>query len=74
MGTLVQKKLMKTKIDELTRLAFVWAEQDRQSLADCYPEGAKEKKKHRAEAKQLRDYRIKRWGYTKLDRIMGDIP
>ncbi len=55
------------KTTELTRLAFIWAEQDRSSLADAWPKGSDEAKKAALQAKQLRDYRMRRWGRTMLE-------
>ena len=57
-------------VDELTRLAFIWAEQDRQTLAECWPPGSKERRQAASEANQLRRYRLKRWGRTKLEVIL----
>ncbi len=49
---------------ELIRLAFIWAEQDRDALAECYNPGTEERAEHRAEAAQLRAYRQNRFGRT----------
>lgn len=64
--------MKKLPVDELTRLAFVWAEQDRLSLADAWgmdksPEG----REAMSEAAQLRKYRMKRWGRTKGDTLLA---
>lgn len=56
-------------VNELTRLAFVWAEQDRASLADCWPIGCAEHEKAATEAGWLREYRLKRWGKTVGDTL-----
>ncbi len=56
-------------VDELTRLAFVWAEQDRASLADAWPRGSKERAAARAEYDKLKAYRTKRWGRTRGDAL-----
>jgi hypothetical protein len=58
------------KIDELTRLAFVWAEQDRAALADAWPKGSPERKKAASQADELRRYRLKRWGNTRLENLL----
>lgn len=60
----------KLTVDELTRLAFVWAEQDRNAMADAWPAGSDERKEAEAECRQLRDHRMKRWGRTKLEAVM----
>lgn len=60
-------------VDELTRLAFIWAEQDRSAMAEAWPAGSKERVKAWAHVKQLRAYRIKRWGKTKMETIMGTV-
>lgn len=62
--------MKKTQEDELTRMAFLWAEQDRSSLADCWPLGSPERAEAREQAKQLRDYRLQRWGKTKLEGLI----
>ncbi len=54
---------------ELIRLAFIWAEQDRDALAECFNPGTKERAEHRAEAAQLLAYRQKRFGRTVSDDI-----
>lgn len=59
--------MKRLKIDELMRLAFVWAEQDRSSFADAWPDGSEEQKAARWEQNQLREYRLKRWGKTRLE-------
>jgi len=57
----------KMSIDQLTRCAFVWAEGDRRSFAQCYPKGSKERKKAISQANQLHEYRTKTWGKTALE-------
>lgn len=59
----------KLSFDELTRLAFVWAEQDRASLADCWPPGSNERANSKSQYDQLKAYRLKRWGRTKGDEL-----
>jgi hypothetical protein len=56
--------------DELTRLAFVWAEQDRAALADAWPYGSEEHEKAKSEYLQLKAYRLKRWGRTQTEAIL----
>lgn len=57
----------KLSLKELTRMAFIWAEQDRASLADAWPRGTPEHEQAKAEAAQLREYRKKRWGKTQME-------
>ncbi len=59
----------KLPVRELTRLAFVWAEQDRDSIADCWPPNSPERAEAENESRQLRAYRMKKWGRTVGDRI-----
>lgn len=54
-------------IDELMRLAFIWAEQDRDAMADAWPRASAESKHAAFQALQLRNYRLKHWGRTKLE-------
>jgi len=58
---------MNKRDDALTRRAFVWAEQDRQSLAECWPLGSKERREALRQADRLRRYRMAHWGRTKLE-------
>ncbi len=63
-------------INELMRLAFIYAEQDRGSLAGCYTEGAPERDEAINLYEQLKAYRLKRWGRTlgdKLDEIKTSV-
>jgi len=55
--------------DELLRQACIYAEYDRQSFADAYSKDPNNKYKKEAEAflRQVRAYRKKRWGKTKLE-------
>lgn len=57
-------------VNELTRLAFIWAEQDRSAMAQAWPAGSKERAEAWAQVKALRAYRLKRWGKTKMETIM----
>lgn len=54
-------------VDELTRLAFIHAESDRQDFANCNPEGSVEREEALKFVKQAHAYRMKRWGKTKLE-------
>lgn len=62
--------MKKLSIDELTRLAFVWAEQDRLTLADACCEKSPERAEAWDEYKQLKAYRAKRWGKTRMEQIL----
>lgn len=64
------------KIDEMLRLACLYAEQDRLSLLDAYKNNQDEQVARDAEAflKKLRKYRIKRWGNTELEANLKDVP
>jgi hypothetical protein len=59
-------KPKKLSVDELTRLAFVWAEQDRATLAEAWGD-SEEGKQTENQAALLRAYRLKKWGKTKLE-------
>ncbi len=58
----VYRKCVARQNNELTRLAFIWAEQDRNQERQCYSKGSKPYRKARAEMNALRRYRLKRWG------------
>ena len=58
-------------VDELTRRAFVWAEQDRSSLADAWGVGTPERAEAESEYQQLKAYRMKRWGRTRMEQLLG---
>jgi hypothetical protein len=62
---------MKITIDELTRLAFLWAEQDRAALADAWPKGSPERAEAREMASRLKAYRTKRWGLTQMEVLLS---
>lgn len=68
-----KQNMKKLSVDELTRLAFVWAEQDRSSLAQCWPKGSLERQEAAEEANQLRQYRLKRWGRTLGDAALESV-
>lgn len=57
------------KISKLTRLAFVWAEQDRTALSKCWPKGSPQRKEAEEQAAALRSYRLGRWGRTLGDKL-----
>lgn len=61
---------MKLTDDELIRKAFIWAEQDRVSYADCWEKGSLERKEVEAQYVQLRAYRMKHWGKTKIESVL----
>lgn len=58
-------------IDELTRRAFIWAEQDRDAMYHAWPVGSKERRRAKSERDQLRRYRLKRWGRTQLESALA---
>lgn len=59
------------RVDELTRLAFVWAEQDRAALANAWPQGTPERAEAESQYQQLKAYRMKRWGRTKMEALIS---
>lgn len=66
----------KLSVSELTRLAFIYAEQDREAYLDAWrgvtdADGKKIKEDTASLIKQLRDYRCKRWGRTKLETLLS---
>lgn len=58
-------------MDELTRLAFVWAEQDRAAMAEAWADGTPERAEAESQYAQLKAYRIKRWGRTQMEAILS---
>lgn len=64
--------MKKLKIDELTRLAFIWAEQDRAAMADAWPRGSPERAESQNQRDQLHNYRVKKWGRTVLETVMSN--
>jgi hypothetical protein len=62
----------KLTVDELTRRAFIWAEGDRESFALCCKKGSAERENAASEARQLREYRIKKWGSTALEQAIAE--
>ncbi len=68
-------------VDQLLRLACVYAEQDRESwlvaMDNCRgtPEDAEAIAKAEAFLAQLRKYRLRRWGKTQLEKTLeGAVP
>jgi hypothetical protein len=61
-GCSLERMVRRLNVDELTRLAFVWAEQDRAAMADAWPYGSDEHEEAKSEYQQLKAYRLKRWG------------
>lgn len=59
--------MTKLKVSELLRLACIYAEDDRLGYADAYPAGAPERAEALDLVRQLRAYRTKRWGKSKLE-------
>lgn len=49
---------------DLTRLAFIYAEQNRWNEVLTYPLDSPRRKEILAEGEQLRSYRVSRWGLT----------
>lgn len=60
----------KLPVSELLRLACIYAEQDRAGMLRALHDGDPEKNEVRAFLKQLRAYRLKRWGKTKLEHFI----
>ncbi|MGF6604442.1 hypothetical protein P3T23_009197 [Paraburkholderia sp. GAS448] len=63
-----KKRVLKLSPEELetARLAFVFAEQWEQGLADSYP-SSPEKRKYEFSAQRFREFRVQMWGKTKLE-------
>jgi hypothetical protein len=57
----------KLSVSELLRLACIYAEDDRQGFADAYAKDTPERAEALDLVRQLRAYRLKRWGKTKLE-------
>lgn len=57
-------KFPKLKVDDLLRLALVNAELDRSSYAEACGYDSEEGARAVDQARQFRDYRLKRWGRT----------
>lgn len=65
----MKKQHKKLPVDELTRLAFWFAEQDRASAIDCMFADDPHRAEQQELVNQLRAYRLKRWGPTVGDRV-----
>ena len=65
-----RNEVKKLTVDELTRRAFIWAEQDRAAMVNCWPPVSPERQEAKDECDQLHKYRVKRWGRTKLEAAM----
>ncbi len=66
----------KLPVGELLRLACIYAERDQQEYARCIAKGTDagmvaEQEETAAFLRQLRAYRLKRWGKTKLEATMA---
>ncbi len=66
--------MAKLKVDELLRLACIYAETDREGYIDAIKNTGNEDeiKGEKAFLDQLQAYRKKRWGKTQLEALMGD--
>lgn len=67
-------KKKKRSVGQLTRLAFIWAEGDRIALMDAYEHMQEDETYKEAfdDLKELRAYRLRRWGRTKLEAAIAD--
>ncbi len=73
MKTAKRKKL---PVDELLRLACVYAERDQDAYADATRDcpDDKEFRDHAvAFVEQIREYRLRRWGQTRLEKVMEEL-
>lgn len=65
--------------NDLLRLACIYAERDQQAfaraIANCskYPGRAKDQKATAKFLKELRAYRIKRWGKTQIEKLVDEM-
>lgn len=64
------------KVGELMRLAFLYAQQDREGFLDAIRNSGMddEERETRALIKELRQYRLKRWGKTKYEAAIEKAP
>lgn len=74
---LMARRGKKLSVSELLRLACVYAELDRESwlhaMANCRgPEDAAEVSRIEAFVAQLREYRLRRWGKTRLEAVLEE--
>ena len=60
--------------DELLRRACLYAERDQEAFVEAYAHMLNDPaaKKAISFLRQLRAYRLKRWGRTKLEKLMGE--
>lgn len=65
-----EAKLKRIPVDELMRLAFLWAEQDRMGFVEANHPGTPERATAEHQYQQLHAYRIKRWGPTQFETDM----
>ena len=58
--------------DELLRLVFIYAEQDRETFVQSYPAGSRDPSvvKARKLVNAIREYRLKRWGRTAYEKML----
>lgn len=66
-------KRKKLPVDELLRLACVYAERDQDSYADATRDCPDDKEFHDQAVefvKQIRKYRLRRWGRTRLEQCL----
>lgn len=67
---------MKHSVNSLLKLACEYADQDREAFIDCYDSPGFRDDPARLEAieflKQLRAYRLNRWGKSKLEQVMSE--
>jgi hypothetical protein len=64
--------MTKIRVDELTRLAFLGAEQDARALADAWAADSSEHREYSDLANQFKAYRMKRWGLTEFEALTKD--
>lgn len=65
----IREGAMTYSVDELTRLAFIWAEQDRAAMIDAWAKDTPERAKATNQRNQLRAYRLRRWGRTEMEAL-----
>lgn len=58
---------MRRRVDELLRLACIFAESDRRSFSACNAKGTPEHKEALELANEIYAYRMKRWGATQFE-------
>jgi hypothetical protein len=62
--------MKKIPVDELLRLACIYAEETQREFASCNGEGTPEYAEAMEFVGQLHAYRVKRWGKTELEGIL----